>query len=544
MQLKLGTFRPFWTALLMATTSVALIATSGCFKKKVGENRANLRLAISDEPPRLDPRKATDHTSGAILRMCHEPLMRMNEKGAPECGLAEKYTVSEDGLTYTFYIRPNAKWSNGDALTAYDFEYAWKKILDPKFFDADYAYQFYCIKNAFNAKEKNLPIDEVGIRVKSDRIFVVELERPTPYFLDLVSFYSFCPVHHMISSKNQRWAEDAGEDYVCSGPFRLVNWKHQTSLNLEKNEHYWNADCVRLQNIDISVIKDANTCLNLYESGEIDLIGTSPFGELPTEAMETFERDKTLKRIGVTTGFWCILNIDHPLLQNKHIRKALALAINRQAIAKNVVPGMFIATTHMLPASLRRNQTPLFEDGNISLAREHFAKGLEETGGKREDFNKLILITDIKSSHLKVMQAIQQQWRDAFGIEVKLQQFERNVYLHNLKVKAFNLARGQWNADFFDAGNFVECFKYKNYGNNHTGWEHPQYIEYLEQASSETNREKRQYLMEQAEALIIDEMPIIPVFEQIGNLLTNPKLKCVRQTVLGPLDLREAYFEN
>ena len=381
--------------------SAVLLASAGCFRKKAGENRANLRLAITDEPPRLDPRKATDHTSGSILRMCHEPLMRMNEKGAPECGLAEKYTASEDGLTYTFYIRPNAKWSNGDALTAYDFEYAWKKVLDPKFLDAQYAYQLYCIKNAQAVKAGTLPLDEVGIRVKSDRIFVVELEKPTPYFLDLVSFYTFSPVHHMISSKNQRWAEDAGEDYVCSGPFRLVSWKHQSALTLEKNEHYWNANRVHLQKIDISVIKDANTCLNLFESGDIDLIGTSPFGELPPEAMESFQRNKSLRSIEVTTCFWCLLNTDHPLLQNKYTRKALALAINRKAIAKNVVPGMFVATTHMLPAALRRNQAPLFEDGNIALAREYFAKGLEETGAKREEFNKLVLITDIKSSHQK-----------------------------------------------------------------------------------------------------------------------------------------------
>lgn len=516
----------------------------GCGGRKSTESRTHIQLAISDEPPKLDPRKATDHTSGAILHMCHDSLMSMSAKGAPECGLAEKHTVSEDGLTYTFYIRPNAKWSNGDALTAYDFEYAWKSVIDPNFMEGDYAYELYCIKNARLIKERKLPVDKLGVHVTQAHILVVELEKPTPYFLDLVSFHTFCPVHHMIGKKNQRWAEDAGEDHACSGPYRLAQWKHKDKLVLEKNQNYWNADNVKIDRVNISIMSDPNTCLSLFQSGGIDLMGSSPFGELPPEAMESVKRSGALKSTSATVSSWCALNVDHPLLRNKHIRKALALAINRRAIAENVVPGLYVETTHILPAVLRRNKAPFFDDGNIALAREHFEKGLAESGIARENFSELFLLTDNKSSHQKIMQSIQQQWRDALGIEVQLQQMDRKVFLHKVHSRDFSIARVQWGADYFDPANFLELFRSKSFGNNPTGWENPEYVELLERASVELNREQRQLLLERAEALIVEEMPIIPIFEQINNLLINPKLKGVSQTVLGPLELREAHFEE
>ena len=529
---------------LLTCAFIALCGLGGCSSKKPSENRTHIRLTISEEPPKLDTRKATDHTSGAILRMCHDALMSMGPKGAPEYGLAEKYTTSEDGLTYTFYIRPNAKWSNGDALTAYDFEHAWKSVLSPEFKEGEYAYQLYCIKNARKIREQNLPVENLGVHVKQALVLVVELERPTPYFLDLVSFHTLCPVHHMIDKKNPKWANDGGEDHVSSGPYRLVQWKHKDQLILEKNPHYWNADNIKVDKVNISIVPDSNTCLSLYQSGDIDLMGSSPFGDLPPESIPTIKKTKALKCANVTVSFWCALNVEHPLLQNKNIRKGLAMAINRKAIAENVVPGLYAATTHVLPAALRRNQNVYFEDGNVSLAREHFERGLAESGISREHFNDMVLLTDNKSNYQKIMQAIQQQWRDALGIELQLQQVERGVFLHKTHTSDFFIARGQWGADYFDPTNFLDLFKSKTFGNNATGWEHPKYTELLERASLETNREKRQKLLEQAEEFLVEEMPIIPVFEQISNLLINPKLKGVRQTLLGPLELRDAYFEE
>lgn len=524
---------------------ICSFALLGCFGAKKGSNQTEINLILSDEPPKLDPRKATDHTSGAILRMCHNGLMYMNEKGASEPGLAEKHTVSENGKIYTFTLRPEAKWSNGDPLTAYDFEYAWKKVLDPTFIGGDYHEQLFCIKNAKAYHDKKVSSDKVGINVKNDQVLEVELEQPTPYFLDLVSFYTFYPVNRLIGQKNDRWAEDAGEDYVCSGPFRLAKWKHQDELVLEKNEHYWKADKVQMRKVRFSIVKDANTCLSMFEKGEIDLMGTSPFGELPPEAMETARRNYAMRNMDVTTTYWCALNLEHPLLANKNIRKGLALAINRQSIAENVVPGMFAATTHFLPKQLRIHQGAMFDDGNVAKAREHFARGLAELGATPEQFKQITLLTDIKSSHLKVMQAVQQQWRDVLGIEVNLDQQERKIFLRNVHNRDYDIARGQWNADYFDAANFLECFRYGTKGNNnHTGWENKDYIELLDRASLELNREKRQKLLEQAEAIIVDELPVIPIFHQTNNLLINPRLKNVKQTVLGPLEMRSAYLEK
>lgn len=523
-------------------TLLILLGCSGCYSKNPIEKRTHIQLAISDDPPKLDSRKATDQTSGAILQLCQDTLMRMGADGAPECSLAEKFTISEDGLTYRFHIRPNAKWSNGDSITAFDFEYAWKSVLDPDFVNGDYAYELYCIKNARLVKDRQVPMGKLGVRVEQDLILIVELEKPTPYFLNLISFHTFCPVHHTIGKRNQRWADAAGDDYVCSGPYRLAQWNRNDKLVLEKNPHFWNADSIKIDMVNISIIKDSNTCLDLFQSGDIDLMGSSPFGELPPEAVKSLQCTDAFKSSNATISFWFVLNVEHPLLRNKNIRKALSLAINRQAIAKNVVPGLYEETTHILPAALRRNQADLFEDGNLELARAHFESGLSESGLTRQELNELCLLTDIKSSNKKILQAIQQQWRNAFGIEVKLEQLDKKVFLNKFHSRDFSIARSQWCADYFDPANFLEIFKSKDNGNNATGWENTRYVEFLEKASVELNRDQRQKLLEKAEALIVEEAPVIPMFEQINNLLINAKLKGVRQTVLGDLELRDAYF--
>ena len=204
-----------------------------------GSPKQKLRLVISAEPPTLDPRLAGDTVSGSVMRMCFDGLMRVDSKGKSTPAVAEKVDISEDGSTYTFHLR-ESYWADGKPLTAHDFEKTWKTILDP-LFPSRFAYNFYIIKNAEEAKEGTCPVEEVGVRALGDRTLVVELRHPAPYFLDLVSAHSFFPVR--------------SDDYLIgNGPFKLTSWRHYNELALEKNERYWDAGAVKLSKIHLAIL--------------------------------------------------------------------------------------------------------------------------------------------------------------------------------------------------------------------------------------------------------------------------------------------------
>ena len=200
-----------------------------------GDAEQVLNVNIRTEPPSLHPGLATDTTSGAVLYQVFEGLMRINQEGVAEPAMAaSEPEISDDLLTYTFTIRDDAVWSNGDPVTAHDFEYAWKWVLDPENADTDYAYQLYVIKGAQDAKENGGSLDDVGVKALDDKTLEVTLEQPTPYFLDLTAFYTYYPVNKNVAEANPEWALEAGEDYVTNGPFLLDTWEHKNKVVLNE----------------------------------------------------------------------------------------------------------------------------------------------------------------------------------------------------------------------------------------------------------------------------------------------------------------------
>lgn len=218
---------------------------SGDSTSSSGEAKTTLNVNISTEPFSLHPGLANDSTSGSVIRQTFEGLTRINAEGKPENAMASDIKTSADGKTYTFTLR-DAKWSNGDPVTAEDFEYAWKWALDPKN-ESQYAYQLYYIKGAEEANKGKAKVADVGIKAKDKKTLVVELENPTPFFTELTAFYTYMPVNKKVAEKNKNWYTNAGENYVSNGPFVLSKWKHGGSITLEKNNEYWDKDTVKLK---------------------------------------------------------------------------------------------------------------------------------------------------------------------------------------------------------------------------------------------------------------------------------------------------------
>jgi len=496
-----------------------------------------LKLNLHSEPPTADPGIAEDTTSGAILRATFDGLTRTNEDGKPHESIAEKIEVSPDGLTYTFKLR-DAKWSNGDPVTAHDFEFAWKRVLDPKT-ASNYAYQLYYVKNAEKANKGEAKLDDVGVKALDDKTLEVKLENPTPYFLELTAFYTYYPVNKKVVEANPKWATEA-KTHVGNGPFKLESWEHKSKLVLVKNDNYWDKDAVKLDRIEFSMVEDENTELSMYENGEIDWAG-QPLSNLPIDAIQALKDSGKLKTQPIAGTYWYKFNVEQAPFNNVKIRKAFTYALNRQAIIDNVTQTNQQPAMGAVPPSMSLKPDGYFKDNDVETAKKLLEEGMKELG-----ITKLPPITlsyNTSENHKKIAEAIQDQWKKAFGVEVKLENKEWKVYLEDMHQGKFQIGRMGWLGDFNDPINFLELYKDKDGGNNDTRWENPKYKELLNKSALETDPEKRKAILAEAEAILMDEMPIAPIYFYTQSWVQNENVKGVIMDGLGFVDYKWATIE-
>jgi len=500
-----------------------------------GPSDQTLNVNIKSEPPSLNPGTATDTTSGAVLYQTFEGLMRVNQEGVIEEAMAESAEMSEDGLTYTFKIREDAKWSNGDAVTAKDFEHAWKWVLDPANADTDYAYQMYMIKGAEEAKENGGSLDEVGIIVEDDQTLVVELAQPTAYFLELTAFYTYFPVNHQITAGNAGWANDLTDDYVTNGPFLMSEWKHKDKVVLTKNPEYWDAETVKFETINMLMIEDENTAKQMYDAGELDWLG-SPTDSIPLAAIPAYKEEGILNISPLAGVYYYAFNVKEEPFTNVNIRKAFALAINREGIVTNITQAEQQPAMALVPPSIfEENSEGYFKDNDLETAKEYLAKGLEELGLDKLPTVKLSYNTS--EAHASIAQAVQDMWKENLGVDVELHNEEWAVYLDSMGAGDFQMGRMGWLADFNDSINFLEIFETIG-GNNYTNWESAEYQDLLKQSRAETDLEARDAILRQAEEIFMEELPIAPVYFYT-NVWTNKEyVKDVEVSPLGQVQYK------
>ncbi|CAM5780453.1 MULTISPECIES: peptide ABC transporter substrate-binding protein [Brevibacillus] len=492
------------------------------------------RANLTSEPSTADPGLAKDATSGAIVRATFDGLTRLDKDSKPMNSIAEDVKISDDRLTYTFTLR-DAKWSNGDPVTAHDFEFAWKRVLDPKL-AAEYAYQLYYIKNAEKVHANKLGPDELGVKALDDKTLQVTLENPTPYFLELTAFYTYYPVNKKVVEANPKWAMEAAT-HVGNGPFKMTAWEHKAKIVLEKNENYWEKDVVKLDKIEFFMIEDDNTALSMFENDELDWAG-QPFNGLPTDAIPALKESGQLVVHPKATMYWYKINTTKPPLNNVKIRKALALAVNRQAIVDNVTQVGQVPTMGLLPQSMILKPDGYFKDNDVETAKKLLEEGMKELGVTK--LPPITLSYNTSDRHKKIAEAVQDQWKQALGIDVKLLNKEFKVYLQDLHELNYDIGRLGWNADFNDPINYLEMFREKDTGNNDTGWENSRYKELLIQSATAKDAETRKQMFAEAEQIFMDEMPIIPLFTDVDVWVQKEKVKGVQVDGLGFVDLKWA----
>ena len=418
---------------LITMTSIILVVVlliSGCSGASEEDKEKILRTNNASEPGSLDPALAQGTHESWVLDHIFEGLMKRSEDGEIVGGMAEKYELAEDEVTYTFTLRDGVTWSNGEAVTAHDFEYSWKRALDPET-AAKYAYQFYYIKGGQAYNEGKGSVEDVAVKALDDRTLKVVLETPTGFFPELTSFYCYFPVSKDVVEQNPDWAKDPST-YVSNGPFLLTEWEHNAKILLTKNDDYYDADKVNLDGIDFSILDDENTAWQRYEGGEFDFL--TPLPQTVIAQLKANESPELVLAADLSTYYYN-LNTEVKPFNNAKVRKALSMAIDRQKIIDNVSQGGELAAEGVVPYGiLDENGNEFREVGNFikfdaTEAKKLLEEGLAEEGMTVADMASTTLVYNTSEAHKKIAQAVQEMWRTNLGIEIQLENVEFQVKL-------------------------------------------------------------------------------------------------------------------
>lgn len=530
--------------------TLVLPSLAGCKSKNVATENL-IRYDIGAEPKTLDPALNSAVESGTIIVNAFEGLTRFGEGDKPVAGVAESWDVSTDGLTYTFHLRDNVKWSDGKPVTAKDFEYAWKRGMNPET-AAEYANYYYYIKNAEAYNTGKGTAEDVGVKATDDKTLVVTLENITPYFLQLTAFPTYAPVRQdIVEANKEAWATKA-ETYISNGPFKLTEWRPKDKIILEKNENYWNASAIKLDRIEFSMIEEATSRLAAYKSGQLDYIETPPAAEVPAllesgEAVALPYLGTYYFSINMTDKAASVDPAAAKALSDVRVRKALTLAIDREAISKNVLKAGQVPAGAFVPPGVPATAGGDFSTveyfnpkGNVEEAKKLLAEAGYPDG---KGFPTITFLYNTGQQHQDVAQAVQDMWRKNLGINIELANQEWKVFQVTRTNKDYMIARDGWIGDYMDPMTFLELFTSVS-GNNNPGYSNPQFDAKITAAKKETDAAKRDQLMRDAEAILMNDMPIIPIYYYVNVAMIKDYVKGTRKSQLGYVFFENAYVQK
>lgn len=499
-----------------------------------------LRLNNGVEPTSFNPSIGFDAVSWDPLNNLMEGLTRLDQDSRAAPGVAEEWDISDDKLTYTFHLREDANWSNGDPVTAEDFVYAWKYMLDPETASSA-AFLGYFIEGAeeYNAGEGSA--DDVAIHAIDEKTLEVVLTAPTGFFLDLLTNPAFFPINHKVAAENENWHAEA-DSFVANGPFKLESWEHDNEMVFAKNEQYWDADTVKLDKVHFAMVNDENTQYQMFQSGELDT------ASIPPELSDEFiEGDNVY--IGDYGGLeFYRFNVTKEPFDNKKIRQAFSYAIDRESIAEYVVKNKVEPAFGYVSPGFISPTGEDFRDVNGDLvaldpekAKELLEEGMEEEG--YDELPEVVLSYNTSDSNKAVAEAIQDMLKENLGVEVKLENQEWNVYAEAQQNLELQFSRSSFINDYYDPVNFLESFVTDSYMNR-TGWSNEEYDELIKKGKSEPDEEKRWEALYEAEKLLAEEAIATPIRYYNTVVLEADGVSGILRHPVGYFDLKYADIEN
>lgn len=526
-------------------TVLVAVVLSGCSSTKTTEKASGakfIRYSVGVEPETLDPRKSTGMPESKIECQLFEGLTTYAQGDKIVPAAAEKWEISPDGLVYTFTLRSNLKWSNGDPLTAQDFEYSWKTTLSPEL-ASKYADQLYYLKNSEAYNKGKGKAEDVGVKAKDDRTLVVTLHTPASFFPMVLAHHAYYPVHKKTVEANPKWATDF-KGFVGNGPFVMTNWTHNSKIELAKNANYWDKAKVKMEKMELFLIDNNSTELSMFESGQLDM-GDNP----PRPEFDRLKKENKLVIFPYFGTYYMSFNVTKAPLDNPKVRKALSLAIDRETIVKNIAKGGEIPALAFVPPNaqdskpgddFRKVGGDYVKKNDLDTAKKLLAEAGYPDG---KGLPPITIIYNTNELHKSVCEALQEMWKKNLGVNVTLANQEWKVFLNSRAKGDYQIARHGWIGDYLDAMTMLGLFV-TNGGNNNLQYSNPKYDELIKIAQTSNDPNVRIKAMHDAEKLIVaDDSALAPVYYYTQPSIMKPNLKGLVRSSLGQTYFKEAYLE-
>jgi oligopeptide transport system substrate-binding protein len=537
------------TALLRLTFLAALFCSAALAEPGVDIGAQRIRIVLKSEPPTLNSLQATDVVSSFMLNHLMEGLLQYNARNELIGGMAERWQLREDGAS--FWLRRDARWSDGKPVTARDFIFSWRQVVSPAT-ASQYAFALFPIKNAERINRGEIAADQLGVQADGDYRLDVQFERPCPYFLGLTAFATYYPLREdFVHARAARYAADAA-DLLFNGPFILTRWDHGAHLTLRKNPDYWNAQAIRLQEIDIPyVTADASAGFNLFQEGSVALTQLEA-----TTMQEAVARALPMQLFNTGAVYFFEFNLRaERLTANLHLRRAIQAIFAPDQLVNKVVglPGNLPAVS-LFPRSVKGARTAqgtdrfFFEEfppsppqRGVAIARRELALAQREL--HIQQWPPLVLLAGVSPTAKKQAEYFQQLLQRGLQIPVRIDNQTFKQTLEKMNSGNFDIAMAGWLPDFDDPITFGDLMASWN-ENNRGHYRNPNYDALVRAANATGDQSKRLPLFARMQQLLIEDVPILPTFESAEIYAIDPQLRGVGRALFGgDLDFRNAYLE-
>jgi oligopeptide transport system substrate-binding protein len=530
---------------IIIITLISICALSGCKKNKtlveIGSEQQILHVGNGDEISTVDPQSTSGMPEYHVILSLYEGLVTKDPKTLKIVpAVAESWEISDDGLVYTFHLRSNAKWSNGDAFVANDFVQSWLRGLMPALGN-EYASSMFVVKNGQNIYEGKVAPEEFGAKALDDHTLQVTLNAPTPYFLQLLDHHSAFPVHiptirkfGKIDERGTPWTRV--ENFVSNGPFILSEWTPNKYLSVKRNPYYWDVKNVHLKEIRYYPIQKTTTEDRMFRSGQLHATYYLPRDKL---AVYKNSGNPALRSIPQYATYFYRFNNNIKPLNDVRVRKALAYSIDRQKIVEFVTKFGQIPAYSLTPPDPNTYVAKAKMPYDIELAKKLLAEAGYPNG---VGFPKLKITFNITDEHQHIAEAVQQMWKNNLGIDIELESTEWKVFLDKEKQMDYQIDRASWVGDYLDPNTFLEMFVTNN-GNNRTGFSDARYDALIAKAALEGNQEIRMSYFQEAETILMDAAPILPFYTYNWNRLVSTDVHGWYDNIMDYFPFKNMYLE-
>lgn len=513
-------------------------ASSGASGKAAQQQLDELTVQVGTEPQSLDPALNTAVDGGIYIQHVFEGLTKLDKNGKIVNGQAKEIKKSDDGLTYTVTLRDDVKWSDGKPVVAGDFVYAWQRLADPKT-ASEYAYMLDPVVNATDIYTgKNKDIASLGVTAKDDKTLEIKLGAPCAYFLELLSRPMYYPIRKDIVEKNKNWTQDP-KTYIGNGPYKMTAWNHKESIEDEKSDTYYNKDAVTVKKIKFQLMDDDTAIQAAYQNGEVQFVD-----QYPVEEQQTWESKPDYHNISQLATYFICFNTTKAPFNDPKVRKALSLVIDRNYIVKNVTKqGQIPADAMVSKGVTDADSAKQFRDiggSYYSVKDDDYDKNVAEAkkllseagypNGKGFPTFEYIFNTD--SGHKAIAEALQNMWKEKLGINCTISAQEWAVFIDTRQKGNYQVARHGWIADYNDPISYLDMWMTTS-GTNDAKWSNKQFDSLITKAKATGDQQVRMQAMHDAEKILMDELPVCPIYFYTDVYLLNPDLKNVVVTPLG-----------